>query len=205
MSTQSQIDANRANAQKSSGPVTADGISVSSQNRASHRLTQYADFQLLTHEDPSAFHRLVSDLLAQFSIDDKSKAERAIVERMAEHEWMRRRALQFQVSILENDEIFRIGQMKLFMRYESQHERAYNSCFNQLLKLRAEKRSDKIGFEREKQLCQQAEERKQRHEITLKARHVDIDCKIARTLRTAASNPEALEAAREVKTRFQAA
>jgi hypothetical protein len=95
--------------------------------------------------------------------------------------------------------------MKLFMRYESQHERAYNSCFNQLLKLRAEKRSAKIGFEREKQLCQQAEERKQRHETVQKARHVDIDCKIARTLRTAANNPEALDAARKVQTRFQAA
>jgi hypothetical protein len=205
MSTQSQIDANRANAQKSTGPVTDAGKAASSQNRASHRLSHHVMFCVLEHEDQNLFTKLFDDLLRQFHAY-QNEDERAIVERMAQHEWMRRRALEYQdYWILFDDKIYRLEQMKLFMRYESQHERAYNSCFNQLLKLRAEKRSAKIGFEREKQLCQQAEERKQRHEITLKARHVDIDCKIARTLRTAASNPEALEAAREVKTRFQAA
>jgi hypothetical protein len=203
--SQAQIDANRLNAQKSTGPVTDAGKAASSQNRAYHRLTQYADFQLLEHEDPAGFNRLLRDLLAQFYIEDNNKAERAIVERMAEHEWMRRRALLFQAGILHDDQFFSRKQMALFMRYESQHERAYNSCFNQLLKLRAERRSEKIGFEREKQLCQQVEERKHRHEINIKARQVDIDCKIVRTLRTAANNQEALDLARKVQTRHQAA
>jgi len=162
-------------------------------------------FQVLDSENEEWYHELVLELLVQFNVGNEDKDERAIVERMAQHEWMRRRALDYQDFILNDREIFRMEQQKLFMRYESQHERAYNSCFNQLLKLRAEKRSAKIGFEREKQLCQQVEERKQRHETVQKARHVDIDCKIVRTLRTAASNPEALDAAREVKTRFQAA
>ena len=205
MSTQAQIDANRVNAEKSTGPVTDGGKAASSQNRASHRLTHHVMFQVLDSENEEWYHELVLELLVQFNVGNEDKDERAIVERMAQHEWMRRRALQFQDNILDAEGMFRFGQFKLFMRYESQHERAYNSCFNQLLKLRAEKRSAKIGFEREKQLCQQVEERKQRHETVQKARHVDIDCKIVRTLRTAASNPEALEAAREVKTRFQAA
>ena len=200
-----QMEANRLNAQQSSGPVTAEGKAASSQNRASHRLSQFAGFQLLDQEDPSSYNLLLCGLLQQFDVAHESKAERAIVERMAQHEWMRLRALAYQTYILNDKETFRIEQMKLFMRYESQHERAYNACFNQLLKLRAEKRSEKIGFEREKQLCQQVEQRKQRHEITVKARQVDIDCKIVRTLRTAANNPEALAAAREVKTRHQAA
>jgi hypothetical protein len=204
MSTQSQIDANRANAQKSSGPVTVEGSFNSSQNRASHRLSQFASFQVLDSEDQSLYYSLLSDILFQFCVD-KNITERAIIERMAQHEWMRRRALKRQDWILNDRQIFRREQMKLFMRYESQHERAYNACLNQLLKLRAEKRSDQIGFEREKQLCQQAEERKQRHETVQKARHVAIDCKIVHALRTAANNPEALDAARKVQTRFQAA
>jgi hypothetical protein len=205
MSTQAQIDANRANAQESTGPVTDFGKAISSQNRASHRLSQYASFQVLRSEDESLYIQLVCDLLVQFNYDDKDKAERALLERMAQHEWMRRRALQYQDNILNSNDASFADQLKLFMRYESQHERAYNSCFNQLLKLRAEKRSAKIGFERQKQLCQQAEERKQRHEMMQKARQVDIECKIVRALRTAANNPEALDTAREVKTRFQAA
>ena len=204
MSTQAQIDANRANAQKSSGPVTDAGKETSCQNHASHRLSKYALFQVLESEDQSAYYHLVCELLSQFNAD-QDKAERAIVERMAEHEWMRRRALHYQNNMLQVEGSFRSETFNLYMRYESQHERAYNSCFNQLLKLRAEKRSAQIGFERQKQLCQQAEERKQRHEITIKARQVDIDCKIVRTLRTSANNPEALDAARKAQTRPQAA
>ena len=81
MSTQSQIDANRANAQKSSGPVTDAGKAASSQNHASHRLSHYASFEVLPHEDQSAFSRLLRDLLSEFSVGDRP-AERAIVVRM---------------------------------------------------------------------------------------------------------------------------
>jgi hypothetical protein len=204
--SQAQIDANRLNAQKSSGPVTDAGKAISSQNRASHRLSQYASFQVLHSEDKSLYDTLLGELLSQFNIDlENEKAEAAIVERMAQHEWMRRRALNIQNNILQDEGTFRSQGFQLFMRYESQHERAYNSCFNQLLKLRAAKRSEKIGFERQKQLCLQAEERKQRHEISLKARQVDIECKIIHAVSKAANNQEALDAAREVKTRFQAA
>jgi hypothetical protein len=206
MSTQAQIDANRANAQKSTGPVSDLGKAITSQNRATHLLSQYATFVVLSHEDPDLFLELTGTLMTQFGVSPDQPDEHAIVTRMAQHEWMRRRALEYQDWIFNDDRVDqRIDRMKLFMRYESQHERAYNSCFNQLLKLRAEKRSVKIGFERETQLHQQVEERKQRHEVALKARQVDTECKIVRTLRTAANNPEALDLARKVQTRFQAA
>jgi hypothetical protein len=206
MSTQAQIDANRINAQKSTGPVSDLGKAITSQNRATHLLSQYATFVVLSHEDPDLFLELTASLMTQFGVSPNQPDEHAIVTRMAQHEWMRRRALEYQDWIFNDDRVDqRIDRMKLFMRYESQHERAYNSCFSQLLKLRAEKRSVKIGFERETQLCQQVEERKQRHEVALKARQVDTECKIVRTLRTAANNPEALDAARKVQTRFQAA
>jgi hypothetical protein len=205
MSTQAQIDANRINSQKSSGPVTDAGKAASSQNRASHRLSQFAGFQVLDSEDKEQYQALLIELILQFGIRECEKDEAAIVSRMAQHEWMRRRALNYQDNMLQLEGGFRPGTFKLFMRYESQHERAYASCFNQLLKLRAEKRSEILGFERKRHLYQQVEERKQRHETVQKARQLDIECKIVRTLRTAANNPEALDLARKVQTRFQAA
>ncbi len=74
-----------------------------------------------------------------------------------------------------------------------------------LLKYRAEKKKEEIGFERKSAAAEQLKMRKQRHESAEKARQVDLECKIIRTLRTASSNPEALQFARDLKTRHQAA
>jgi hypothetical protein len=203
MSTQAQIDANRANSQKSTGPVTPEGREASSHNRGTHFLSMDSKFCVLKSESQQAYDQLVRYMCAQFQPQDHQ--EMFLVERMAEYEWLRRRAVALQDDILADKTYMRTAQFALFLRYGSQHQRAFNTCRDQLVKLRAEKKKEEIGFERKTGRQQQLEWQKQRHETAQRASQVDIECKIVRALRTAANNPEALEAAREVKTRFQAA
>jgi hypothetical protein len=58
MSTKAQINANRQNAQKSTGPQTDEGKAVVSQNAVSHRL--FAAEAVISVEDP-ADYELVQD------------------------------------------------------------------------------------------------------------------------------------------------
>jgi hypothetical protein len=65
---------------------------------------------------------------------------------MAQHHWLRNRALHFQNHYLESGDESSAKQLSLFMRYESMHERAFHKCLADLLKLRAEKQKQEIGF-----------------------------------------------------------
>jgi hypothetical protein len=210
MSTQAQIDANRLNAQHSTGPSSPAGLAKSSLNRGSHFLSATTEFRVLPDESQAEFIQLATQI--EISHRPVDEVERALVLRMAEHEWMRRRALRLIDRMFDCDPKFSDPLIRntykpfaLMMRYETMHERAFNSAFSLLLKYRAEKKKDKIGFERKAAAAEQLQMRKQRHESAEKARQVDLDCKIIRTLRTSASNPEALHLAKDLKTRHQAA
>ena len=66
---------------------------------------------------------------------------------MAQHYWLAQRALNLQQfcfsesGACENDQ-----QLALYLRYQTTHDRAFHKCLNDLLKLRAEKRKEQIGF-----------------------------------------------------------
>ena len=66
MTTQKQIDANRRNAQSSTGPTTAAGKAASSANAISHGLTAAGDV-LLQDESVDAFEELQRDMLADLA------------------------------------------------------------------------------------------------------------------------------------------
>jgi hypothetical protein len=210
MSTQAQIDANRLNAKHSTGPSSAVGVANSSRNRGTHFLSCSSTFCVLRDESQDEFDMFFSQLLLDHLPADLT--ERELVQRMAEHEWMRRRAQRlgnrmFHCDPQRADPLLRGSQQDfaLMLRYETMHERAFNSALSMLLKYRAEKRKEEIGFERQTAAAEDLKMRKQRHESAEKARQVDLDCKIICTLRTSASHPEALELARDLKTRHQAA
>jgi hypothetical protein len=210
MSTQAQIDANRLNSQNSTGPRSAVGILRSSRNRGYHFLSSTSTFRVLPNESQDEFDLFLSQLLIEYEPTDKT--EHDLVQRMAEHEWMRQRAQRlsnrmFHCDPQRADPIRRDSQQAfaVMLRYETMHERAYNTALAMLLKYRSDKRKEEIGFERKSAAAEQHQMKKQRHESAEKARQVDLDCKIIRTLRTAASNPEALQLARDLKTRHQAA
>ncbi len=146
MATIAQTAANQANAQKSSGPKTEIGKANSCQNNFRHGFT--GEFSLLASEDADAYECLLTSL--QTDHQPSCATECLLVERMAQHHWLRARALQLQnvtLGMPAEDEDKADRQLALYLRYQTTNERAFSKCLSDLLKLRAERRKDKIGFE----------------------------------------------------------
>ena len=146
MATDSQINANRANALLSSGPKTLTGKEISSGNRIRHglRVHENKSFYFLEDEMRDKFRELHDRLTAEHQ--PQTETEEILVRRMTEAEWLRTRALRFQRDCLDKSAPFE--RLSLFIRYETTHERAFYKALNELQKLRAERRKIEIGFER---------------------------------------------------------
>ena len=158
MATPSQLVANLANSQKSTGPVTTEGKQASSKNRTTHGLCYHnASFFLTDDESEEHYQALLAKLRAEHQ--PQTETEKIIVRRMTQHEWLRARALRFQhCCLFEDQHIPAKEHFALYVRYETTHERGFFKCLNELQKLRAERRNARIGFESHK-LKQAAEER----------------------------------------------
>jgi hypothetical protein len=171
MSTEAQITANRANAEHSTGPKTEEGKAASSQNRTSHGLSThtYNDiFFLLPHESTEAYSLLRINLLDEHR--PETETERLLVDRMAQHHWLRSRAEAFESGCFREDGTLDDKRLALFMRYRTSHERAFHKCLAELLKLRAEKRKVEIGFESQKRVKEE-HTRKQEQQGMAKEHH----------------------------------
>ncbi len=157
MSTPEQIAANRANSQHSTGAKTEAGKTASSQNNFRHGFN--ARFSLLESENAEEFQALLKDLRIEHQ--PGTMTERLLVEKMAEHYWLTQRALTLQADWLADEKMF-----ALYLRYQTTNDRAFHACLNALLKLRAEKRKTKIGFESQKR--KEAEETRRQSNETRK-------------------------------------
>jgi len=93
--TEAQINANRENAKKSTGPRTAEGKAASSRNRLLHGLR--ANTHILLDEDPAEFLLLVHDHLDRFQ--PVGPAEEKLVLRIAADQWRLDRALPMEAGI----------------------------------------------------------------------------------------------------------
>ncbi len=87
--------ANRANAQKSSGPKTEQGKAAASQNSFKHGL--YSKALIIPGEDPALFEALRTDLAAEHR--PVGLTEELLVDEVAQHYWRmkRYRALEAQM------------------------------------------------------------------------------------------------------------
>ena len=79
MATRRQLEANRANAKRSTGPRSADGKAKSSKNSLAHGLT--AQDIVIADEDPEEFERLRAGLQVDF--EPTSTIELELVERLS--------------------------------------------------------------------------------------------------------------------------
>ncbi|HYP05514.1 MAG TPA: hypothetical protein VER03_04695, partial [Bryobacteraceae bacterium] len=88
MATQRQIEANRRNAQKSTGPVTDLGKAVVKFNALKHGMT--ASTAVLPHEDPSSYAELRDSFFATYK--PANAVEASLVEVVANSYWRLLRA-----------------------------------------------------------------------------------------------------------------
>jgi hypothetical protein len=125
MSTEAQIAANRANAEHSTGPKTEEGKAASSHNRASHGLSYVTThFFLLPFERSHEYENLLMDLRNEHS--PMTRTEDTLVERMAQHQWLRCRAEFFESRCFDEAGNVDEKRLALFIRYRTSHERAFH-------------------------------------------------------------------------------
>jgi hypothetical protein len=79
--------------------------------------------------------------------------EHLLVQKLAQHHWLSQRALRLQCVAMGDDDLSseqKAREFALYLRYQTTNDRGFQSCLNQLLKLRAERRKAEIGFESQK-------------------------------------------------------
>src|ERR1700683_2474563 len=95
MATQSQINANRGNAQKSTGPKTPEGKARSRRHGRQHGLT--AKTCMFADEDPEALLELVEEIREKFNPQDTD--EDFLIERMAKARFKYNRIMPIEAAI----------------------------------------------------------------------------------------------------------
>src|SRR5215216_190465 len=93
--SQKKLDANRANAQKSTGPRTAGGKCASSRNAATHGL--WANF-LLPGESAEAFGQIRNGMI--LSLNPRTPFELDLLDRAAALAWRLRRIENAEAGLL---------------------------------------------------------------------------------------------------------
>ena len=97
MTTLRQIESNRRNAQKSTGPKTQDGKRRASQNAVRHGLT--AETVVAPLEDPADYRGF--ELAVTAAYDAETAVERELVLRLASLLWRLRRATSVETGLLQ--------------------------------------------------------------------------------------------------------
>ncbi len=99
MATQKQIQANRLNARNSTGPRSAEGKAVSSQNALQSGID--AQSQIIRGEQSGELAALAAQYLRDHQ--PRTAAERALVDIMIDSEWLLRRMRKVEAHLWENE------------------------------------------------------------------------------------------------------
>ena len=154
MATERQIQANRANAKRSTGPVTEEGKQASSQNARRH--DQLSSCIVLKAESTPQFDDLMDSLIDEFQ--PRTPNETALIETMAVARWKLSRNWIIHTALLEVETVKQdpsagsapvitalafksladsSHSLHLLHRYEVSLDRQYSRALNNLLKVRA--------------------------------------------------------------------
>jgi hypothetical protein len=172
MTTEKQNEANRINAQKSTGPRTDEGKQRSSQNALKHGLL--AQRSVIPGEDPAEFDALVTWFENTFNPSNAYEA--SLVRQMADADWRLQRISHLEKAYLssavedtlahfkqfhrdepEPDTVKllgdilqnRVSQIGHFSRYETHQSSRLHRCFKQLIELRELNARDRRRFQHE--------------------------------------------------------
>jgi hypothetical protein len=155
MATERQIQASRANAPKSTGPITPEGKRISSRNAGKNKAVMSAAAHgllsstvVLKGESVRRFNDLATALILQFQ--PRNSAETSLVQTMIAARWrlLRMWGIQsagFQLEMARQDPSAGSGAVlaenshafALQHRLEATYDRQYNHALAMLLKLRA--------------------------------------------------------------------
>ncbi len=159
MSSQKRIDANRRNAQKSTGPRTPEGKARSAQNALRHGLASISPHSFLAAEDRTAFDRLLTGYMRIY--EPAHQDEVHLLTDAVFCKWRQQRAWtaeaqQLEMAIAENQYdlqkklpkanvaahlangfIHSAEQSQLLRRYEAQLHRQYLRNLKELRDLQA--------------------------------------------------------------------
>ena len=177
--SEAQLNANRANAQKSCGPKSEAGRAISSQNRTTHGLARHnGNFVLLSSEDPNGFEALKASLAEEHQ--PSSETETILINSMAESHWLANRAQSLQNTCLDpqTGQITDAASFSLYLRYQITHTRAFHKSLNDLLKLRSERRRTENGFEAQNRKNEEIRIKNERHQM--KKEHHEWDIRLKR-------------------------
>ncbi len=174
MATRKQLKANRANAQKSTGPKSAAAKEKVSQNSVNHGLCGRFDVLACEHQEDYDL------LLSRLHEEEKpvGTAEVELVVKMAQHTWLCRRALHLQEACFSMEpaepgqtrEQQAIGvrtTINNYVRYHAAQDRAYRRASQELLQRRKERRQLEIGFASQKRLEAEETRKAEKHAQTM--------------------------------------
>lgn len=97
MASQEQIEANRRNAQRSTGPVTGEGKAATRFNAVKHGMT--AVTAVLPHEDADSYNELRESFLSTYK--PANAVEASLVETVANSYWRLLRARRVETAALD--------------------------------------------------------------------------------------------------------
>jgi hypothetical protein len=143
MATDAQSEANKRNAQKSTGPRTDAGKARVSRNATRHGLC--TTFAVMSDENRADFERLLDDLNEEHQ--PQGTTEGLLVYKMTQcflNSWRANILLTERLEI--NDTRDDSKQVALMLRYYNTADRAFNRNLQDLRKLQKERQKEEIGF-----------------------------------------------------------
>src|SRR5450432_4594676 len=99
MATEKQINANRENSKRSTGPRTAEGKARSAQNPITHGMT--TPVNVLLSEDRLEYLSFSTAMLA--SLMPVGAEEECLAQEIIDYSWVLRRGLEWEVTIRDRD------------------------------------------------------------------------------------------------------
>ncbi len=141
MATDAQIEANRKNAEKSTGPITPEGKASSSKNATRHGFC--SNGALLSEESRIEFDEFLNALRKEHQ--PVGSTETVLVYKMAQSAYFTWQTGKFLSERLDQND-HEHKQLALMLRYYNTSDRAFNRNLTDLRKLQKERKIEGIGF-----------------------------------------------------------